>query len=134
MRRCFVFCFFFSLFFFGFGCRSCFFCVLFFLFWWGGGGGPTVSRAFLIFINLRDNIKCHCTSAWGIEFMGGQPKPPECFSQQKHGSLSRNLNFFGFENPMINLYEKTEKVTLINPFRPPPPQKKSCPILPYNDT
>ncbi len=23
------------------------------------------------------------------------------------------------ENPMMNLYEKTEKVTLVNPFRPP---------------
>ena len=41
-----------------------------------------------------------------LNLWGGQPKPPENFSQQ-------------IENPMINLYEKTEKVTLVNPFRPP---------------
>ncbi len=35
--------------------------------------------------------------------------PPGNFSRQKHGNLSRNLNFFGFENPMINLYEKNRK-------------------------
>ena len=47
---------------------------------------------------------------------------------KKHENLSRNL-----ENPLINLYEKkTEKVTLVNPFRPPPHPIKSCPILPYS--
>ena len=52
---------------------------------------------------------------------GGHPNPPE-----------------HFENPMINLYEKTEKFTLINTFRPAPHKKVAiymyCPILSYSDT
>ena len=44
------------------------------------------------------------SNLWG----GGHQNPPEMFFQQKHGNLSRNLEFFGFENFMINLYEKTE--------------------------
>ncbi len=41
---------------------------------------------------------------------------------------SKNMETY-IENSMINLYENTEKVTLVSAFRPP---IKSCPILPYS--
>ncbi len=73
---------------------------------------------------LNKAIKCHCTIGWGIEFMGVIKTPRKIFP-------SKNMETYQeISNSMINLYEKTEKVTLVNPFRPPP--IKSCPILPYS--
>ncbi len=63
------------------------------------------------------NLKCHCASHWGIEFMGGSAKPPGKFFPAKTWKL--------IKNSMINLYEKNRK-SLVNNFRPPPHKK-----LPY---
>ncbi len=73
----------------------------------------------LLFVRQRHNVLSvivRVTGAlnlWG----GGSAKPPGKFFPAKTWKLikkSRNI-----ENHMINLYEKTEKVTLVNPFRPP---------------
>ncbi len=41
-------------------------------------------------------FKSYILYPWGIKFIGGSSKPLENFSQQKHGHLSRNLEFIGF--------------------------------------